>query len=162
MSISFSSRTTPRSFTWFDGWMATSATFILSIAVWDVDRLWDPKTTVSVLSGISANPLIQNHWCNFVIHSSSLSRPASQSELDTSMNSCISSAYCCCRIPWLLAIAAIGEMYNENKIGPSTDPWGTSALVLRIVERAWLIRTNNDDRQGRTISSQAQHQCHLR
>ena len=143
VNVIFSSRRTPRSLTWFDGYMTTPATLMLSITALHFDRLCVPKTIASVLSGLSASTFTQNQVWSSIIHSSGRRRPATQFEFDTAINSCVLLAYCCCWISCPLAMAATGEIYNENKSGPSTDPLGTPVLHSQIFERALLIWTNS-------------------
>ena len=55
----------------------------------------------------------------------------------TEMKSWVSSAYCWWSMPWEFINWPMGDMYEVNKRGPSTDPWGTPEVTGWSLEWQW-------------------------
>ena len=55
---------------------------------------------------------------------------------------CVSSAYKWYEIPRFFKISARGSVYNENRIGPRTETWGTPTFKARDFDFALFIFTH--------------------
>ena len=104
-------------------------------------RWWVLSQIASDLSGFKARPLTQNHSCSVRRHRSRRPIESYWPEEVSEMKSCVSSAYCWWWIPDELMIWPTGEVKTENRIGPSTEPWGTPVFSEVSVDFDWPTTT---------------------